>query len=172
MAGPCGTEAPAARWKRHIVRQLRQRDRTQKALFLELVPACECASGGGAGVRRRLWRGQGSGTVSGFSGCDASAPTPSHLQSLGPAAPPSVTPYLRLVTSLLFAVRALLKASSWTELLLVPLPSSPLGAWICLPGAVLLRHLFISQCSFCRVSCASPCRAVPKVEPVQSIWFP
>lgn len=45
MAGPCGTEAPAARWKRHIVRQLRQRDRTQKALFLELVPACECASG-------------------------------------------------------------------------------------------------------------------------------
>uniref|UniRef100_A0A8C9JG25 Protein Atg16l2 n=1 Tax=Panthera tigris altaica TaxID=74533 RepID=A0A8C9JG25_PANTA len=26
-------------WKRHIVRQLRQRDRTQKALFLELVPA-------------------------------------------------------------------------------------------------------------------------------------
>ncbi|XP_055279592.1 protein Atg16l2 isoform X2 [Moschus berezovskii] len=30
---------PAARWKRHIVRQLRQRDRTQKALFLELVPA-------------------------------------------------------------------------------------------------------------------------------------
>ncbi|KAM5248155.1 protein Atg16l2 [Ctenodactylus gundi] len=30
---------PAARWKRHIVRQLRQRDRTQKALFLELVPS-------------------------------------------------------------------------------------------------------------------------------------
>ncbi|KAB0399152.1 hypothetical protein E2I00_003539, partial [Balaenoptera physalus] len=27
----------AARWKRHIVRQLRQRDRTQKALFLELA---------------------------------------------------------------------------------------------------------------------------------------
>lgn len=50
MAGPCGTEAPAARWKRHIVRQLRQRDRTQKALFLELVPACECASGGGRGL--------------------------------------------------------------------------------------------------------------------------
>ncbi|XP_012501210.1 PREDICTED: autophagy-related protein 16-2 isoform X4 [Propithecus coquereli] len=36
MAGPA---APAARWKRHIVRQLRQRDRTQKALFLDLVPA-------------------------------------------------------------------------------------------------------------------------------------
>ncbi|CAH6792712.1 protein Atg16l2 isoform X1 [Phodopus roborovskii] len=34
--GPC---APAAVWKRHIVRQLRHRDRTQKALFLELVPA-------------------------------------------------------------------------------------------------------------------------------------
>ncbi|XP_062950125.1 protein Atg16l2 isoform X2 [Cynocephalus volans] len=39
MAGPCAPSAPAARWKRHIVRQLRQRDRTQKALFLELVPA-------------------------------------------------------------------------------------------------------------------------------------
>nr|KAF6342514.1 autophagy related 16 like 2 [Pipistrellus kuhlii] len=36
MAGP---GAPAARWKSHIVRQLRQRDRAQKALFLELVPA-------------------------------------------------------------------------------------------------------------------------------------
>ncbi|XP_038203144.1 protein Atg16l2 isoform X2 [Arvicola amphibius] len=34
--GPC---APAAAWKRHIVRQLRLRDRKQKALFLELVPA-------------------------------------------------------------------------------------------------------------------------------------
>ncbi|XP_049978598.1 protein Atg16l2 isoform X2 [Alexandromys fortis] len=34
--GPC---APAAVWKRHIVRQLRHRDRKQKALFLELVPA-------------------------------------------------------------------------------------------------------------------------------------
>ncbi|XP_055479190.1 protein Atg16l2 isoform X4 [Psammomys obesus] len=42
MAGPgapCGPRAPAAGWKRHIVRQLRHRDRTQKALFLELVPA-------------------------------------------------------------------------------------------------------------------------------------
>lgn len=46
MAGPCGAGAPAARWKRHIVRQLRQRDRTQKALFLELVPACECGPWG------------------------------------------------------------------------------------------------------------------------------
>jgi autophagy-related protein 16 len=45
MAGPGAPCAPAARWKRHIVRQLRQRDRTQKALFLELVPACECAPG-------------------------------------------------------------------------------------------------------------------------------
>ncbi|KAL1774444.1 autophagy-related protein 16-2 isoform X1 [Sigmodon hispidus] len=34
--GPC---EPAAVWKSHIVRQLRHRDRTQKALFLELVPA-------------------------------------------------------------------------------------------------------------------------------------
>ncbi|KAL6062486.1 hypothetical protein STEG23_018577 [Scotinomys teguina] len=42
MAGPGspgGPSAPAAAWKRHIVRQLRHRDRTQKALFLELVPA-------------------------------------------------------------------------------------------------------------------------------------
>ncbi|XP_027263615.1 autophagy-related protein 16-2 isoform X3 [Cricetulus griseus] len=42
MAGPGSPGAPcapAAVWKRHIVRQLRHRDRTQKALFLELVPA-------------------------------------------------------------------------------------------------------------------------------------
>ncbi|XP_024907368.1 autophagy-related protein 16-2 isoform X1 [Pteropus alecto] len=39
MAEPCSTGAPASRWKRHIVRQLRQRDHTQKTLFLELVPA-------------------------------------------------------------------------------------------------------------------------------------
>ncbi|XP_036716264.1 protein Atg16l2 isoform X3 [Balaenoptera musculus] len=39
MAGPSDPGVPAARWKRHIVRQLRQRDRTQKSLFLELVPA-------------------------------------------------------------------------------------------------------------------------------------
>ncbi|XP_035884740.1 protein Atg16l2 isoform X2 [Phyllostomus discolor] len=39
MAGPCSSGSPAACWKRHIVRQLRQRDRTQKALFLELVQA-------------------------------------------------------------------------------------------------------------------------------------
>lgn len=39
MEGPGDPGARAARWKRHIVRQLRQRDRTQKALFLELVPA-------------------------------------------------------------------------------------------------------------------------------------
>uniref|UniRef100_A0A9L0R064 Autophagy related 16 like 2 n=1 Tax=Equus caballus TaxID=9796 RepID=A0A9L0R064_HORSE len=39
MAGRGAPAGLAARWKRHIVRQLRQRDRTQKALFLELVPA-------------------------------------------------------------------------------------------------------------------------------------
>uniref|UniRef100_A0A2K6CNA9 Protein Atg16l2 n=1 Tax=Macaca nemestrina TaxID=9545 RepID=A0A2K6CNA9_MACNE len=39
MAGPGVPGAPVARWKRHIVWQLRLRDRTQKALFLELVPA-------------------------------------------------------------------------------------------------------------------------------------
>uniref|UniRef100_A0A8D0UEU5 Protein Atg16l2 n=1 Tax=Sus scrofa TaxID=9823 RepID=A0A8D0UEU5_PIG len=39
MAGPSDPGAPVACWKRHIVRQLRLRDRTQKALFLELVPA-------------------------------------------------------------------------------------------------------------------------------------
>lgn len=44
MAGPRAPDAPAAAsWKRHIVRQLRQRDRAQKSVFLELVPACECA---------------------------------------------------------------------------------------------------------------------------------
>ncbi|KAM6157660.1 protein Atg16l2 [Rhynchocyon petersi] len=36
---PMVPEAPVAPWKRHIVRQLRQRDRTQKALFLDLMPA-------------------------------------------------------------------------------------------------------------------------------------
>nr|XP_023394759.1 autophagy-related protein 16-2-like [Loxodonta africana] len=42
MAGPSTPivpDAPVAPWKRHIVLQLRQRDRTQKALFLELMPA-------------------------------------------------------------------------------------------------------------------------------------
>ncbi|XP_044114531.1 protein Atg16l2 isoform X2 [Neovison vison] len=39
MAGSGPLGVPTARWKRHIVRQLRQRDRAQKALFLELVPA-------------------------------------------------------------------------------------------------------------------------------------
>ncbi|XP_023557930.1 autophagy-related protein 16-2 isoform X2 [Octodon degus] len=42
MAGSEGSCVPVARaalWKRHIMRQLRQRDRTQKVLFLELVPA-------------------------------------------------------------------------------------------------------------------------------------
>lgn len=39
MAGPGSPGAPAAVWKCHIVRQLRHRDRKQKALFLELMPA-------------------------------------------------------------------------------------------------------------------------------------
>ncbi|XP_045872396.1 protein Atg16l2 isoform X1 [Meles meles] len=39
MAGSGPLGVPAARWKRHIVRQLRQRDRAQKVVFLELVPA-------------------------------------------------------------------------------------------------------------------------------------
>ncbi|MBZ3873243.1 Autophagy-related protein 16-2 [Sciurus carolinensis] len=39
MAGSGASGDPAAGWKRHIVRQLQQRDRTQKALFLQLVPA-------------------------------------------------------------------------------------------------------------------------------------
>ncbi|XP_077618292.1 protein Atg16l2 isoform X2 [Crocuta crocuta] len=39
MEGPGALGVPVARWKCHILRQLRQRDRTQKALFLELVPA-------------------------------------------------------------------------------------------------------------------------------------
>ncbi|XP_006870332.1 PREDICTED: autophagy-related protein 16-2 [Chrysochloris asiatica] len=36
---PSVPDAPVAPWKRHIVLQLRRRDRTQKALFLELMPA-------------------------------------------------------------------------------------------------------------------------------------
>ncbi|XP_023365905.1 autophagy-related protein 16-2 isoform X2 [Otolemur garnettii] len=39
MARPAAPGTPVAGWKVHIVRQLRQRDRTQKALFLDLVPA-------------------------------------------------------------------------------------------------------------------------------------
>ncbi|XP_077902780.1 protein Atg16l2 isoform X7 [Ictidomys tridecemlineatus] len=39
MAGPEASFDPTSGWKCHIVRQLQQRDRTQKALFLELVPA-------------------------------------------------------------------------------------------------------------------------------------
>lgn len=66
MAGPHGPGTPAARWKRHIVRQLQQRDRAQKALFLELVPACECAPGdwkrswGPAGALGDAWFGPSS----------------------------------------------------------------------------------------------------------------
>lgn len=57
MAGPSDPGVPAARWKRHIVRQLRQRDRTQKALFLELVPACECSASRGRRGDRAPARG-------------------------------------------------------------------------------------------------------------------
>ncbi|KFO24012.1 autophagy-related protein 16-2 isoform X10 [Fukomys damarensis] len=39
FGGPSVPGPPAALWKRHIMRQLQQRDRTQKALFQELVPA-------------------------------------------------------------------------------------------------------------------------------------
>ena len=58
MAGPSDPGVPAARWKRHIVRQLRQRDRTQKALFLELVPACECSASRGRRGDRAPARGR------------------------------------------------------------------------------------------------------------------
>lgn len=137
MAGPCGPGAPAARWKSHIVRQLRQRDRTQKALFLELVPACECARGAWMMAVEGMELRE---SVSGFSGGDASAPMPSGLRSPGPAALPSVTPRLRTATSLPFPVRALRRAQSWTQLLLVPLAAllAPLGPAprheLCFPG--------------------------------------
>ncbi|XP_053417993.1 protein Atg16l2 isoform X3 [Nycticebus coucang] len=39
MARPATPGDPVAGWKLHIVRQLRERDRTQKALFLDLVQA-------------------------------------------------------------------------------------------------------------------------------------
>lgn len=99
MAGSCGIGGPAALWKRHIVRQLRQRDRTQKALFLELVPACECAPGG-------LEDGRGR---DGAQGECLASPTVTQAHQCLPATeasglldPVSVTPLLRLVTSLPF----------------------------------------------------------------------
>lgn len=88
MAGLCSTGAPASRWKRHIVRQLRQRDHTQKTLFLELVPACECSLGGLEDSRAGDWAlGE---YLSRFSDCDSGVPTPSGLRSLGPAWIPSL----------------------------------------------------------------------------------
>lgn len=93
MAGPGAPGVPVARWKRHIVRQLRQRDRTQKALFLELVPACECAAGAsqdGSGGDRAPGAGR---ERSGSSGGDPRAEEPSRLRLLGPPGP-SVTPHL------------------------------------------------------------------------------
>lgn len=71
--GPC---APAAVWKRHIVRQLRHRDRKQKALFLELVPACECAPGG-----------SGSGLVPRHSARDSRAAAQSRFPGFTPGTP-------------------------------------------------------------------------------------
>lgn len=90
-AGPAG--APAPRWKGHIIRQLRQRDRAQKALFLDLVPACECARGWADGHRgERLWApGEGS---SDFWGGDPGAAAPRHLvasEAVCCALDPSVT---------------------------------------------------------------------------------
>lgn len=78
MTGPQGPSvpgAPAALWKRHIVRQLRQRDRTQKALFQELVPACECG-----GASRMPWWAGLPAWAEGLSCC--SAPQgPQHLSA-------------------------------------------------------------------------------------------
>lgn len=99
MAGSCSTGGSAAGWKRHIVRQLRQRDRMQKALFLELVPACECAPGD---------LGDGRGGDGAQGECLASPVVTQAHQSLpaseasGLLDPLSVTPLLRLVTFLPF----------------------------------------------------------------------
>lgn len=94
MAGPgapCDPRAPAAVWKRHIVRQLRHRDRTQKALFLELVPACECVPGGSgmAGFEEVGLLAPGEG-LSLRSTCDSGQRR--RLASLGPCSLESVTP--------------------------------------------------------------------------------
>lgn len=79
--GPC---APAAVWKRHIVRQLRHRDRKQKALFLELVPACECAPGGsGSGLVPRHSARDGAVSISRF--CTGNPFTPDFVRTRVPA---------------------------------------------------------------------------------------
>lgn len=134
MAGSCGTGGPAAGWKRHIVRQLRQRDRTQKALFLELVPACECAPGDLGDGRGR---GRGSGSVPGFSRCDSSTSKPSCLRSFGPAGsryPPSPTSHIPALSSLGSPWSPFLDgAHSWC-----PWSLPPQGR-LCLPRAGLPR---------------------------------
>lgn len=138
--GTAAMAGPGARWKRHIVRQLRQRDRTQKALFLELVPACECAPGpckaAVEGTRRRERRGW------------LLAP-----EALGLLAP-------------LYASPLASRAPSRTRLPPGPLASWPLRArvsrlgWGSLASVVPLGPLMVFP---------SP-RAVPRVQPSQSIW--
>ena len=148
MEGPGVLGAPAARWKRHIVRQLRQRDRTQKALFLELVPACECTAPGDCRGDGAPAPGEG---LAGSSGCDSSAPMPGRLRSLGPSGPsiyyaPSPTSQ----RSYLFRSRLCGEPPSPgpSSLLVLPLFLAPQGlGWAGLP-----MHGLISQCWIFRVS--------------------
>lgn len=164
-----GPGAPGVPWKRHIVRQLRQRDRTQKALFLELVPACECATGGledGSG-------GDGApgadGVLSGSSGCHPCAAMPSRLQSFGPAGP-SVRYTSAWPAFPRFPVQVLLRAPSWTELPPgAPALLSPQGA--ASPQAGLPGHGFVSECGCFRVSMLLPFPVrSPGYNPSQFIW--
>lgn len=109
MAGPgapCDPCAPAAVWKRHIVRQLRHRDRTQKALFLELVPACECVPGGSGmtGFEEVGLPARGEG-LSRHSTCDSGQRRPHG--SRGPCVLEPVTP-LSALACLLFPALVLL----------------------------------------------------------------
>ena len=131
MEGPGAPGVPAARWKRHIVRQLRQRDRTQKALFLELVPACECTAPGDRREDGAPARGE---CLAGSSGCDSSAPMPFRLRSLGPSGPSvCYAPSPTSQRSYLFRFRLCGERPSWTELPpgspALPRPSEPGTGW-------------------------------------------
>lgn len=124
--------------------QLRQRDRTQKALFLELVPACGCTAPGdrqGMGLRPRGGRG-----LAGSSSCDSSAPMPCRLRSLGPCGPLSSTPHLRL-TRRSYLFRSGSSAGDpplLDRLLWFSRTFSPLRAWAL--GWAGLPMRFISVC--------------------------
>lgn len=154
MAGPgapCDPCAPVAAWKRHILRQLRHRDRTQKALFLELVPACECVLGGSGmtgfeEVGLPAWReglSRGSTCDSGQRRC---------LSSRGPCILEPVTPLSRTGLSLCLQFPAQVPLS---------LQDSALP-----PLSILDTNKLCLGAGF--VEC--PFQAVPRAGPGQSVW--